>query len=572
MIRIVKRYTRVFRNIRLPWGLLLLILAITVIKSHTEVESLTLTASIIDGNKNALKTEEFIRYIVFLVLNSLLTISNTYVGGLFGQKLNLAVRLKLWNKMMRLPTRYYDGDNASELVTRVTTDADSASQYFQIWINIITAVYAGIVAFDRLYKFQAQMATAILGVIPLVIGITILYSTVSYKVSANTKHALAATMGYLAERVRGLRLIKSFRMEDNENDIAQGHFKRQCKADILMSYAGMINLVGMQAVGCATIVISFVMGSQLLNSGAISVGKLIGFYTLSSLVTIRAVDICNNLGTFSKNAGALDKICDILDISEEQDQGAEMDIADTDIVLENVTFAYQQKPVLQDISCVIPKGKVTAIVGTNGAGKTTLFKLLERMYQTDAGQILFGNTPIEDFSLTSWRKSFAIVAQDKPLLSGTVRENILYGVERPVQEEELISVAKMANAYDFIMATPGGFDAQVGPGGSNFSGGQQQCIAIARAMMRNPDYLLLDEATSNLDAKSEQEVTVALQNLMKGRTTVMIAHKYSATVFADQIIVMDGGRIQAVGTPEELTKTNAYYRAFAGERIQEETV
>ena len=126
----------------------------------------------------------------------------------------------------------------------------------------------------------------------------------------------------------------SFRMEDNENDIAQGHFKRQCKADILMSYAGMINLVGMQAVGCTTIVISFVMGSQLLNSGAISVGKLIGFYTLSSLVTIRAVDICNNLGTFSKNAGALDKICDILDISEEQDQGAEMDIADTDIVLE----------------------------------------------------------------------------------------------------------------------------------------------------------------------------------------------------------------------------------------------
>ena len=162
MIRIVKRYTRVFRNIRLPWGLLLLIVVITVIKSHTEVESLTLTASIIDGTQNAIKTEEFFRYIVFLVLNSLLTISNTYVGGLFGQKLNLAVRLKLWNKMMRLPTRYYDGDNASELVTRVTTDADSASQYFQIWINIITAVYAGIVAFDRLYKFQAQMATAIL--------------------------------------------------------------------------------------------------------------------------------------------------------------------------------------------------------------------------------------------------------------------------------------------------------------------------------------------------------------------------------------------------------------------------
>ena len=121
----------------------------------------------------------------------------------------------------------------------------------------------------------------------------------------------------------------------------------------------------------------------------------------------------------------------------------------------------------------------------------------------------------------------------------------------------------MANIYDFVMNTPGQFDAEVGPGGSNFSGGQQQCIAIARAMMRNPDYLLLDEATSNLDVKSEQQVTAALSNLMKGRTTILIAHNYSATVFADQVIVLCDGEIQAVGTPEELLKTNEYYRTFA---------
>lgn len=130
-------------------------------------------------------------------------------------------------------------------------------------------------------------------------------------------------------------------------------------------------------------------------------------------------------------------------------------------------------------------------------------------------------------------------------------------------EEELIHVAKMANVYDFVMDTPGQFDAQVGPGGSNFSGGQQQCIAIARAMMRNPDYLLLDEATSNLDVKSEKTVTEALSNLMKGRTTILIAHNYSATVFADQVIVLCDGQIEACGTPEELLRTNDYYRTFA---------
>ena len=136
-------------------------------------------------------------------------------------------------------------------------------------------------------------------------------------------------------------------------------------------------------------------------------------------------------------------------------------------------------------------------------------------------------------------------------------------MERKVTEEELIHVAKMANIYDFVMNTPGQFDAQVGPGGSNFSGGQQQCIAIARAIMRNPDYLLLDEATSNLDVKSDQQVTEALNNLMEGRTTILIAHNYSATIFADQVIVLCDGEIQAVGTPKELLETNEYYRTFA---------
>lgn len=185
------------------------------------------------------------------------------------------------------------------------------------------------------------------------------------------------------------------------------------------------------------------------------------------------------------------------------------------------------------------------------------------MYEPSEGEITFGDRKISEFRLSAWRKSFAIVAQEHPLLSGTIRDNIVYGVERKVTEEELIHVAKMANIYDFVMSTPGGFDAEVGPGGSNFSGGQQQCIAIARAMMRNPDYLLLDEATSNLDARSEQQVTAALENLMKGRTTIMIAHNYSATAFADQVIVLCDGHVEACGTPEELLETNEYYQTFA---------
>ena len=569
MIKAFKRYTKVFKGARLPWVLLFLVVALSMVKSHVEVETVTLTASIIDGTENTIRTDELIHYVECLLLSSVISIANNYISGLAYQKINLGVRLKLWNKMMRLPTKYYDADNGSSLVTRVTTDADSASNYFQLMINLFTAIYAGIVAYQKLFSFQASMATASLLIIPLTFGIAAVYGVLSYKAGAKSRNRLAATMGYLAERVRGMRLMKSFQMMDKEQDQADELFKKQCSADIQLSLVSMIQLAGMEIIGCISIIISFVMGGKLVSDGVITVGTLIGFYSLSSLASIRLVEVFSLLGSFAQNTGVMQKIGLVLEASEEPDTGYEMDVKDEDLNIKDLSFSYGDVPVLKEISCTIPKGKVTAVVGTNGAGKTTLFKLLERMYQPESGEICFGETNIGEFSLPSWRKSFAIVAQDKPLLSGTIRENILYGVERAVSEEELCRVAKMANIYEFVMETPGGFDAQVGPGGSNFSGGQQQCIAIARAMMRNPDYLLLDEATSNLDVKSEKLVTAALQNLMKGRTTILIAHNYSAAQFADQVIVMNQGQIEAFGTPEELLKSNEYYRTFAKKALEE---
>lgn len=209
-------------------------------------------------------------------------------------------------------------------------------------------------------------------------------------------------------------------------------------------------------------------------------------------------------------------------------------------------------------------GMATAIIGGNGAGKSTLFKLLTRLYEPKSGAIRFGGDNIADFALTGWRdRCFAYVFQKDPLIGGTVRENITYSLDREVSEEELIAAAKKANCYDCIMAKPGGFDEDVGLGGSNFSGGQAQCISIARAMLRDADYLLLDEATSNLDVVSEAAVTEAMDHLMEGRTTIMIAHNFAATRNADYIIVMKDGTVEASGTPEELQETNEYYRMFS---------
>ncbi len=303
MLRQIKDYTKIFKGIRLPWFLILLVLVISMIKSHVEVEAITITASIIDGTQNSIKTDELIRYIEFQLITGGITIAFTYLTGLLLQKINLAVRLRMWNKMMRLPTSYYDSDNVNELVTRVTTDAESAGNYFQLLIDIFTAVYAGIVAYQKLFDFQFQMALASLLVIPVMVFITWLYGRLTYTAGAAARTRLASVMGYLAEHVRSIRLMKSFCTEGEEQKKARGLFGRQCKADILLSYTSMIQLAGMEVMGCLNIVISFVLGSRMIASGDLTVGKLIGFYTLCGLAVTRLASLVHQRGDFLPERG-----------------------------------------------------------------------------------------------------------------------------------------------------------------------------------------------------------------------------------------------------------------------------
>ena len=367
----------------------------------------------------------------------------------------------------------------------------------------------------------------------------------------------------MTEHVHNLRLIRALGTEQYEKKRSGGIFRKQYWTDLYSRSTVAYMVVGLQTLSCMSLIISFVAGGRMVADGTLTVGTLIVFYGFSSMVAMHLSNLFMAVGSIIGANGELKKISLLLEQADEPTGGEEV-TGEEDIVFENVSFAYREDvPVLQDVSFRLRAGRVTAIVGTNGAGKSTLMKLLERMYDPQDGHITFGDRDIRDFNLGSWRHALGIVAQDTPLMSGTVRENLTYGLDRDIGEEELEKAASLANAYDFIMETPGGFDAEVGPGGSNFSGGQRQCLAIARAVLRAPRYLLLDEATSNLDAKCEADVATALDRLMEGRTTVMIAHSYRATQAADDVIVMDNGQVVGMGTPEQLIRTNTYYQTFA---------
>ena len=559
----IKRYQNIFRGVRIPWVMLAVLLILNIIESHVFLEQTTLTADIIDASQKAINANQLVRFIVVLLVNSALSISINYINGWTDQKLSYGVRNKLWNKLMHLPTRYYDQESGDTLVSRVTTDSDHSATYFNIAIKFVSTVYASAVAVRQMYRYSPQLTFYMLIAMPILLTIAALVGKLSFTANKKAQVAFADALGYLVERTRNLRLIKAARMEHAEQQAGKKRFDRQFQVSLLSTTVNSLTAALIPIFSGVGIVVSFVMGGRLVQEGVITVGKLVGFYTLSGLLSAHMLTFLQLYTSLKEANGRLDKVAELLETPDEKREGIEFDVADADLVAENVSFSYSDAPTLNGVNFRIPKGQITAIVGPNGAGKSTLFKLLERMYDPDSGMLRFGEEDIKKYDLSSWRGSFAIVSQDKPLLSGTVRENILYGVRRKVEEDELIRVAKLANIYDFVMATPGGFDAPVGMGGSNFSGGQRQCIAIARAMMRNPDYLLLDEATSNLDAKSEKMVSQALTNLMKGRTTVMIAHNYSATRDATHIVVMTDGKVEAEGSPEELLASNEYYRTFA---------
>lgn len=557
-------YFAVLKGVRLPWITILCSFAFSIIMMSAELQVATMTSDIIDSSQKAINASKLISYIAVAVLSAVCTIFSEYFTRKMEESITLGVRMKIWTKIMHLPTKYYDEDSGDELVSRVTSDSSAPADLFTMAVSCVVCVVTTVQGFVQLFAYHKLLATYTLLIIPLTLLLCVGISILQFKLGIYSTTTMAGSTGYLAERVRNFRLIKSAVAEKLESSRGNWNFREMYKAE----YFSWLIVAGYQLsssiFSILFIFIVFVLGGQLAAKGEVTIGDLTGFYMITGVVGMQLMQFFMNAGSVSGTFGTMHKITQIAEMMPENQEGKDVPELCSDIVLDHVSFGYtKDRDVIRDVSVKIPMGKVTAVIGGNGAGKSTLFKLLTRLYEPTGGKILWNGENTADYDLTQWRDRFAYVFQKNPLISGTVRENMTYGLNREVSEAELIEAAKKANCYDCIMAKPDGFEEDVGLDGSNFSGGQGQCISIARAMLRNADYLLLDEATSNLDVLSEAMVTDALNNLMKDKTTIMIAHNYAATKNADHVIVMKEGTVEAEGTPKELLKTNTYYQIFS---------
>ncbi|MBF4694471.1 ABC transporter ATP-binding protein [Fusibacter ferrireducens] len=494
-----------------------------------------------------------------------------YMLNYVGQKIVAGIRDKLWRKLLKLPVEYYDANETGETISRMTNDTmivkNLITEYSTSFFNGIISIVGSMVI---LLVLDWEMTLTMLVAVPLVLLVVVPLGRQIHKISKATQDETASFTAILSQVLSEIRLVKASSAEKNEYEKGALGISNLMSFGLKESKIQALISPLMSLVMMAILVLIIGYGGMRVSSGALTAGDLVAFILYLIQVIIPLGQVTTFFTQLQKTLGATERIMHTFEF-EEEDHNAGLALGGDQfpIVLENVTFGYKpEEMILEDINIVAESGEITAIVGPSGSGKTTLFSLIERFYQPQVGTIKLGHVDSTTVNLKSWRRKIGYVSQESPLISGTIRENICYGLDEPISDEALNEAVKMAYADEFIQALPEGFETQVGERGVKLSGGQRQRIAIARALLRKPQILLLDEATSSLDSHSEVVVQKALNNLMYGRTTLVIAHRMSTIVDASKIIFIDKGRVTGCGTHEKLLATHALYRKFATQQLR----
>ncbi|GKV57346.1 multidrug ABC transporter permease [Sporosarcina sp. NCCP-2222] len=554
-----KSYFRLMFKAKLPWGWIIFVSALYILSATVTLLFPDFSSKVMTG---VLKPYIIWGTVGLIIADVIMSGLVRFFNKLLVAKIDVSYRSLIWERVIKSPLRFFDSMKPTTMITRITTDASKISTVLGSYLPSLAAtVYGTVGVVAVVFSYNWRLGLSVVVYIPLYLLFNAYYGKWNFRAFKETYNRLSILTQFLSERLMSVPLIKTFVTEKKEDELGhkslQYYFKANMRRYIIMWVENPIN--GILSITSDILVILY--GGYLVKAGYIQLNDWVAFFMYIGMLWGMLGSYLMMYVEIKKSQGATDRIAALMDGDLEVNEGkVGIEKLDKDILFKDVAFSYGDKPVLGHVDLTIPVGKVTALVGPSGSGKSTIFSLLQRFYEPDAGEIFVGDTSISDIHLKDWRNLFAGVAQDSPMLSGTIRENILYGVNWKVSEFELAEAARKANALDFINGFKDGFDTYVGEAGSNLSGGQRQRIAIARAILRNSDILLLDEATASLDSQSEKAIQDAMEQLMRGRTTIMISHDLSNVHHADQIIVLSGGTVDGAGTHEELLKTNELYR------------
>ncbi len=564
----------VCKHIKFSWGLIILALVVGSVQSVITSKMPDTTASLFDGDFSPSK----LWGVAQILLVSLALGLISYMIRVFAEaKSVLAARTSVWEKMINAKMEYYDENDPASRLSMVTVDAQTlGAGLVQLFVFVPTMVILALSCMLQILSYGSKLLMVLWVLIPMHIIYLFLLGRYQQRLGREYAGQIGDLTGYLAERIRNLPMIKSFAaeaVEDRNGVEAAGKLYNVSKK--FNVYIVSINAAYQTLSSVASTVISVLWGAYLLRTGQTDIVSFLAFSMY--IVTINTTFlVIATVWVFVKDfAGRANRLARLLEAPTEtisKKQKEIMEIPSGDIRMESVTFRYPKggNAVLENVSFVIPQGKMTAIVGPSGSGKTTLVKLLERLYEPTEGKIAVGGTDIQQMNLENWRRTISYVVQDAGVFSGTLRQALCYSVDREITDKELIQVAKAIGLYDYIQTLPGGFNTQLANWGASLSGGQRQRIAIARAMLRDSQIYIFDEPTSALDPETATAIARIIAEGFPGKTVIIISHELNFISEADHIVVLSQGNLAGAGIHGNLMENCQVYHDLVQEQSYRE--
>jgi ATP-binding cassette subfamily B protein len=498
------------------------------------------------------------------LIRALLMAGRRLLSGKQALAVEMDMRQGLYAHLVRLSFGFYDRHQTGQLMSRATVDLQGVRFFLGYGLifffqNALTVVSVTIV----LLVFEWKLALIALAITPILVVLAYRYSHIAHPTLREVQQKLADVATVAEENIVGVHVVKSFAQEDAErakfDARSEAVFAQTIKANRQRAlYVPLISWIPLVAQGAVLLV-----GARMVTHGTLTVGAFVAFNLYLGMLVMPLRSLGMWVGQAQRATASGERIFQIIDEPEEvadRDGAKELPAGGGDIRFDHVGFEYMQgRPVLEDVDLVVPAGRTIALIGHTGSGKTTLTSLVPRFYDVSGGRVIVDGVDVRDVALHSLRGAIGVIPQDPFLFSASVRENIAFGAP-DLSDEEVEHVARLAQAHEFVERLPDGYDTVIGERGITLSGGQRQRLAIARAIAVNPRILILDDATASVDATTEAKIRLGLREAMRGRTTLIIAHRLSTISLADEIVVLEAGRIAARGTHDELLETSQVYR------------
>ncbi len=483
--------------------------------------------------------------------------------GWIGRGVISSLRRDVFRKFLTLPTHFFDKQATGPLLSRMTYNVEMVAESVTSVVTIAIRDVLTVLAALGVMLYQSPTLTIFVAILFPVVALLVHILGIAFRRYSNRiQDSVGEVTQVTEEVVRGNQVVKAFRGHKYEQDRLEEVDERNRRQNLKLIRVRSMGVAVTQVIfGVGVAAVIYAAGQESIE-GDLTPGQFISFFSAMLMMLQPVRRITNVNATLQRGVAGASSLFEVIDEDDEIDHGKiESDRVKGEVEFRNVGFSYgdEDRPVLKNVSVRVEAGTTLAVVGHSGSGKSTLASLLPRFYDIDKGEILIDGTSVSDYTLASLRDNISFVTQDVVLFNDTIGNNLAYGQLRDKSEDEFLEAAEAAYVADFVKDLPAGYDTMVGDRGVLLSGGQRQRIAIGRALLKNAPVLILDEATSSLDSQSERRIQEALNVLMKNRTTLVIAHRLSTVERADQIIVLDAGRIIESGTHADLLAANGHY-------------